>query len=404
MMSSANGDRPESMLPADWGALGPLLDAVLEAPTDERATRIASLCANDLVRFAALAALVADCERELPLLDGDAAARFPALNSEVEAPLLPERIGDRYQLGRELGRGGMARVYLALDTKYGRDVAIKVIRPELAASLGRDRFLREIDIASRLRHPNIMPLFDSGELNGVLYFVMPYEAGPSIRERLRTEGRLQVADASRVLHDVARALIHAHEHGVVHRDIKPDNIMLSGDAAVVTDFGTAKAVTAALAPGSGVTVTQKGARIGTPLYMSPEQTIGDPSTDHRTDIYAFGCLAYELLTGRPPFPGRSVQDIAAAHKSMTPRPVTDARPEVPAAMASMISACLQKSPHARPQTMREILRVVEGDDAAGAAVPLVVSTSSSKWSKASIWAVTTMLTLALATAAYVATR
>ena len=188
---------------------------------------------------------MAECERDTPLFERPAAERFAGLADEAAESLLPDLLGDRYRVGRELGRGGMARVYLARDEKHGRDVAIKVIRPELSASLGHDRFLREIEIAARLRHPNIVPLYDSGEVDGSLYFVMPYEEGPSLRERL-TQGPLPIADALSVLRDVARALAYAHEHGVVHRDVKPDNVMLSGGAAVVTDFGIAKAVSAAL--------------------------------------------------------------------------------------------------------------------------------------------------------------
>ena len=184
---------------------------------------------------------------------------LPADSREREPPqsILPAVVADRYQVGRELGRGGMARVYLARDEKHGRDVAIKVIRAELSASLGHERFLREIEIAARLRHPNIVPLYDSGEVGGSLYFVMPYEEGQSLRERL-AEGPLPVADALSVLRDVARALAYAHEHGVVHRDVKPDNVMLSGGAAVVADFGIAKAVSAALTESAVPTLTQTG--------------------------------------------------------------------------------------------------------------------------------------------------
>src|SRR6185295_4705936 len=174
---------------------------------------------------------------------------------------------------------------------------------DLSASLGHERFLREIEIAARLRHPNIVPLYDSGDANGSRFFVMPYEDGQSLRERLREGGALPIADALSVLRDVARALAHAHEHGVVHRDIKPDNVMLSGGAAVVTDFGIAKAVSAAQLAGTTTELTQAGTAIGTPAYMAPEQAIGDPTTDHRADIYSFGCLAYELLVGHPPFRG-----------------------------------------------------------------------------------------------------
>ena len=196
----------------------------------------------------------------------------------------------------------MASVYLARDQKHGRDVAIKVIRHDLSISLGHERFLREIEIAAWLRHPNIVPLYDSGEVSGSLYFVMPYENGQSLRERLRQSGALPIADALSVLRDVARALAHAHGQGVVHRDIKPDNVMLC-DAAVVTDFGIAKAIAAAGAnrperdsvrDPQTEGLTALGTVIGTPAYMAPEQAVGDASVDHRADLYSFGCLGYEL--------------------------------------------------------------------------------------------------------------
>jgi serine/threonine-protein kinase len=350
----------EPILPAAWTSLGPLLDMVLDASPDQRAGVVAQLTAGNPQLRSALAQLVAECEREAPMLDGAAHERFPDLAASISEPALPELLGERYRIGRELGRGGMACVYLAHDLKHGRDVAIKVIRPELAVSLGHDRFLREIEIAARLRHPNIVPLYDSGEAEGALYFVMPYEEGPSLRAQLDRGGRLAIADALGVLRDIARALMYAHEHGVVHRDVKPDNVMLSGGAAVVTDFGIAKAVTAALTEPSATTITQTGSAIGTPAYMSPEQATGDPATDHRTDIYAFGCLAFELLTGRPPFESESIHQVVAAHLTTRPEPIGSLRPEVPAGLEALIARCLEKDPGARPQSAREILAELDG--------------------------------------------
>jgi serine/threonine-protein kinase len=279
-------------------------------------------------------------------------------------------LGGRYRTGRELGHGGMASVYLAHDIKHGRDVAVKVIRPELAASLGRDRFLREIAIAARLRHPNIVPLFDSGDADGVLYFVMPYEDGPSVSARLASDGPLSIAETVSVLRDVARALHYAHGQGVVHRDIKPDNVMMSSGAAVVADFGIAKAIAAAAGgdrpDGDGAkdlpttAITQFGAGIGTPAYMAPEQAMGDPSTDHRADIYSFGCLAYELLTGKPPFHDAPAFQIIASHVGVVPKPVAETRPDVPPALAMLVARCLEKNPASRPQTAAELVSVVDG--------------------------------------------
>ena len=351
---------PIEALPPDWTTLAPLLDRVLDAEPDRREAVLDELSAGDPARRAALARLVEQCDQGTPLFDRSAAERFSALAAEDNAPRLPAILGGHYETSRELGRGGMAWVYLARDTKHGRDVAVKVIRTELAASMGRDRFLREIAIAARLRHPNIVPLYDSGDADGLLYFVMPYEDGPSLRSRLAREGPLPIPDALHVLRDVTRALQYAHEHGVVHRDIKPDNVMMSGGAAVVTDFGIAKAVSAAQASGTAADLTLTGSGIGTVAYMAPEQAVGDPASDHRADIYSLGCLAYEVLTGRPPFHDMPLHKVAAAHMSTVPALVTDVRADVPEALGELVAQCLAKDPAARPQTAAEVLAVLEG--------------------------------------------
>jgi len=351
---------PIEALPPDWTTLAPLLDRVLDAEPEQREALLDEVSAGDPARRAALARLVAECEQGMPLFDRPAAERFRALGEEDDAPRLPAILGGHYETSRELGRGGMACVYLARDTKHGRDVAVKVIRSELAASLGRDRFLREIAIAARLRHPNIVPLYDSGDADGLLYFVMPYENGPSLRSRLAREGPLPIPDALHVLRDVTRALQYAHEQGVVHRDIKPDNVMMSGGAAVVADFGIAKAVSAAQAPGTTTDLTLAGSGIGTAAYMAPEQAVGDPASDHRVDIYSFGCLAYEVLTGKPPFHGMPLHQVVAAHMSTVPALVTEVRADVPESLGQLVAQCLAKDPAARPQTAAEALAVLEG--------------------------------------------
>ncbi|HEY5545678.1 MAG TPA: serine/threonine-protein kinase, partial [Gemmatimonadaceae bacterium] len=203
---------------------------------------------------------------------------------------LREVFAGKYEIERELGAGGMATVYLARDAKHDRRVAIKVLRPELAAALGPDRFPREIRIVAQLQHPHVLPLHDSGELAGFLYYVMPYVEGESLRRKLDREGQLPVHDAVRILREVTDALAYAHSQGVMHRDIKPDNVMLSGRHAMVMDFGVAKAVSAA----GGETLTTVGVAVGTPQYMSPEQATGSENLDHRSDIYSIGILAYEL--------------------------------------------------------------------------------------------------------------
>jgi len=327
----------------------------------------------------------------------------PEENRPDSGAVLPELLAERYRLGKELGRGGMATVYLARDLKHDRDVAIKVIRSDLSASLGHERFLREIEIAARLRHPNIVPLFDSGEVEGSLFFVMPYEEGQSLRERLRRAGALPIADALSVLRDVARALAHAHERGVVHRDIKPDNVMLSGDAAVVTDFGIAKAVSVALTNAPDATLTQAGTVIGTPAYMAPEQATGDASTDHRADIYSFGCLGYELFAGRPPFQEQTSHLLIAAHIATTPQPIAELRRDVPAAVADLLARCLAKAATDRPQSARELLPILDG--APGVPVlPLPAAPNAThRASSRRKWAIAALFGAIMATATYAAT-
>ena len=315
---AANDGTP--FLPENWNELSPLLDRLLDSPKEERAALLVALSDGNTARRHALEQLLIECETETPLLAHTAARRFSELAKDPADVKPPEMLGDRYRVGRELGRGGMASVYLAHDLKHDRDVAVKIIRSDLSASLGHERFLREIEIAARLRHPNIVPLYDSGQADGSLFFVMPYEEGQSLRERIRQTGALPVADALNVLRDVARALAYAHEHGVVHRDVKPDNVILSGGAAVVTDFGIAKAVSVALTDARDATLTQAGMVIGTPAYMAPEQATADASIDHRADIYSFGCLGYELFAGVPPFEFPTVHQIIAAHIATVPRP------------------------------------------------------------------------------------
>jgi eukaryotic-like serine/threonine-protein kinase len=263
---------------------------------------------------------------------------------------------DRYVLERELGQGGMATVYLAEDLRHQRKVALKLLRPELAASLGPARFLREIQIAAQLQHPHILPLLDSGEVEGFLFYVMPYVEGESLRARLVRQGELSVPDAARILREVADALSYAHERGVVHRDIKPDNVLLSGRHALVMDFGVAKAVSESTGRNA---MTTAGVALGTPTYMAPEQAAADPHTDHRVDLYAFGAMAYELLTGRPPFVAPTAQEVLAAHVTRAPEPLLALRPSCPPILAQLVMRCLQKKPSDRPQAADELLPILE---------------------------------------------
>jgi serine/threonine-protein kinase len=269
---------------------------------------------------------------------------------------LTAALADRYRIEREVGAGGMATVYLAQDLKHHRKVALKVLRAELAATLGAERFSREIEVAAQLQHPHILPLLDSGEADGFYYYVMPYVDGESLRERLAQRGELPVHDAVKILIEVTDALAHAHAHGVVHRDIKPDNVMLSGRHALVTDFGVAKAVSEAT---GAHTLTSIGIALGTPAYMAPEQAAADPHLDHRVDIYAVGVLGYELLTGRPPFAGLTPQETLAAHVTQAPEPVERRRPGISPALAAVLMRCLAKRPADRWQTAEDLLAQLE---------------------------------------------
>lgn len=269
---------------------------------------------------------------------------------------LEHALGSEYRIKRELGGGGMSRVFVAEDVSLGREVVVKVLSPDLTSELSADRFRREIQLAARLQHPHIVPLFSAGQSRDLLYFTMPYVEGQSLRAKLSSAGELPVADAVRILRDVASALAHAHQHGVVHRDIKPENVLVSGLHAVVTDFGVAKALSEAAGSSS---LTSAGLALGTPAYMSPEQAAADPATDHRADLYALGVLGYELLTGSPPFQGRAPAQLLAAHATESPEDITRRRATIPPPLASLVMRLLEKRPADRPQSADEVLRELD---------------------------------------------
>jgi tRNA A-37 threonylcarbamoyl transferase component Bud32 len=266
---------------------------------------------------------------------------------------------ERYQLKAELGRGGMATVYLAQDLQHGRRVAIKVLHPELAGAVGHDRFLREIRIASDLSHPHILPLLDSGSAvsgNSTLpFYVMPFVEGESLRVKLQREGLLPIEEAMKIAHDVATALGYAHARGVVHRDIKPENILLTGDEAVVADFGIARAIDRAA---EGEVITSAGLAVGTPTYMSPEQGAGHHEVDGRSDIYSLGCVLYEMLGGDPPFSGPSPNAIAARHRVDTVPPLRTIRPSVPPSLEAVVLRSLEKVPADRFKTAEQFAAAI----------------------------------------------
>src|SRR5256885_8367453 len=252
----------------------------------------------------------------------------------------------------------MARVFVAEETALDRKVVIKVLPPEAAAQVSLERFKREILLAAKLQHPHIVPLLTAGESNGLPYFTMPFVDGESLRVRLARHGEFPVNHAIRTLREIASALAYAHEHGIVHRDLKPDNVLLSGGSAMVTDFGVAKALSASTNADQG-SMTSLGVALGTPAYMSPEQASADPSVDPRADIYSFGVLAYELLTGQPPFAGRTPQHLLAAHVTEAPEAITRRRASLPPALAALVMRCLEKRPADRPQSASEVVHALD---------------------------------------------
>ena len=267
----------------------------------------------------------------------------------------------------------MSRVFVASELRLGRLVVVKVLSPELAAGISAERFEREIQLAASLQQANIVPIFSAGDTNGLPFYTMPFVEGQSLRTRLVSGVPLSTPEVLRILGDVARALQYAHERGIVHRDIKPDNVLLSGGTAVVTDFGIAKALSASRTTGSGATITQLGTSIGTPAYMAPEQAAGDPHVDSRADIYAFGCMAFELLAGHPPFAGRTPQRVLAAHMGEAPPSIAELRPGVSPSLADLVMRCLAKDPNDRPQTAADIAHSLDAVTGGGiAAMPPVL--------------------------------
>jgi serine/threonine protein kinase/Tfp pilus assembly protein PilF len=268
-----------------------------------------------------------------------------------QVSLLNTALAGRYEIESELGTGGMATVYGARDVKHERQVAIKVLRPDITAAIGRDRFLREIRIVAQLNHPHILPLYDSGEIDELLMYVMPLVLGESLRDRLKRDSTLSIADTLQITKDVADALAYAHGRGVVHRDIKPGNILIEDGHAMVTDFGIALAVSAA----GGKRITETGVYLGTPEYMSPEQAAGEKILDGRSDQYSLACVLYEMLTGQPPFVGPSARAIIARHLTDPPPPLVTARPDVGLTMQESVLKALAKLPVDRYDTIQEFV-------------------------------------------------
>jgi len=310
---------------------------------------------------------------------------------------LAEALRDRYVLERELGRGGMATVFLAQDLKHDRPVAVKVLRPELAATVGPARFRREIHLAARLQHPHILTVLDSGETAGQLWYTMPYVEGETLRDRLQREGQLPVEEALRIAREAAQALQYAHEHGVVHRDIKPANLLLTRDGnTLVADFGIARVL-----GGGDERLTETGLSIGTPAYMSPEQAAGEPMLDVRTDLYSLASVLYEMVAGEPPFTGPTAQAIITKRLSVPAPSVRRLRPAVGPGLDQAIQRALAPVPRDRFATMAEFAHALQRATAstATATVPAKATRSLLQRPQASLWAATAAaLAIALAAA------
>src|SRR5438105_7188484 len=281
----------------------------------------------------------------------------PAVISPTAPALPPGLAASRFVLERELGRGGMATVYLARETKHERQVAIKVLHPEVSAAFGAERFLREIGIAARLSHPHLVPLIDSGEADGFLYYISAFIPGGSLRDRLRREGKLPLNDALRIADEVGAGLDFAHRAGFVHRDVKPENILFADGHALLSDFGIARAFGADSPQG----VTEPGIAVGTPAYMSPEQAAGETHLDTRSDVYSLACVIHEMLAGQPPFVAASARQVMAKHVAETPPRIRALRPETPALVEDAIRRALEKDPASRFATVSEFMAALRAE-------------------------------------------
>jgi eukaryotic-like serine/threonine-protein kinase len=314
---------------------------------------------------------------------------------------LEKSISGQYTIERELGGGGMSRTYIATEKTLNRKVVIKVLAPELLAGVSVERFNREVLLAARLQHPHIVPVLGAGDADGLPWFSMPFVEGESVRARL-AKGPLAIGEAISILRDVARALAFAHANGVVHRDIKPDNVLLAAGSATVTDFGIAKAISASRTVTPGGTLTVAGTSIGTPAYMAPEQAAGDPDTDHRADFYAFGVLAYELLCGQTPFYGLAPSRMLAAKLSEKPRDIRELRPDTPVALAQIVMRCLEAEPANRPQNGADIVKVLDSvtSSSSSEAAPIILAGGQINLGRAvAMWAGATLLVALTAWAA-----
>ena len=302
---------------------------------------------------------------------------------------LAQQFESTHAIQFEISGAGMSRVFVAEERALNRKVVIKVLSPQLAAAVSVERFEREIMVLAGLHHPNVVPVLSAGILGNLPYFIMPFVSGESLRARM-ARGPLSIRETVGILRDVSRALAYAHASGIVHRDIKPDNIMLTGSAAVVTDFGVAKAVSASRNRyvAEGQSITGVGISLGTPQYMAPEQAAADPNADHRVDLYAIGIVGYEMLLGSPPFFGRTPQGVLAAQLTELPAPLAARRYDIPVALADIVMQCLEKDPNDRPKNAGDVQRILDSADAIGGPVAARPETVTRKrWERTSrrIW-------------------
>src|SRR5690242_4724777 len=328
-------DRP--MTPERWRAVDTILRGALDCAPDRRADFVREACGTDeTLRQEVVSLLGAHAAMRTGFLEQ------PAVEELGTAPALVQALAGRYEIEHEIAHGGMATVYRARDVKHERPVAIKVMRDEVAAVVGAERFLEEIRVTALLQHPHILPLFDSGSVGGLLWYVMPFVEGETLRSRLARGGRLPIDEAIDIAREIADALEHAHGHGILHRDIKPENVLLHGGHALVADFGIALALEHA----GGERLTRTGLTLGTPQYMAPEQAAGERALDARVDVYALGAVLYEMLAGAPPFVADSREAILRMLREPPPA-LTALRPDVPPAVDAAVSRALAKRPDER---------------------------------------------------------
>jgi len=350
-----------ALSPERWRQVERVVDAALDLPAEQRATLVERACGTDAELRREVERLLQSCDQAERFLEVPAPAlAAPMLSGGSPRPdsdlaARADVVAGRYELDREVGHGSTATVYLARDLKHDRPVAVKVLHAGFAGLLNTERFLREVEITARLPyHPHILPLYDSGEAEGRLYYVMPYVAGESLRQRLTRQRTLPAGEALRIAREVADALAHAHLRDVIHRDIKPENILLEEGHALVADFGIARATVRA----GGDRLTTAGLTVGTPVYMSPEQAMGEPELDGRSDIYSLGCVLYEMLAGEPPFTGASAQAILARRLRASPAPLRTVNQSVTPAIEQAVMRALARGRNDRFQSASDFVRAL----------------------------------------------